>query len=84
MSSIPSHSDIKEKQPGKTWTVLKEDNGAFNITLPLGFGKMSNPVVQSILLSKTLISIHFVNAQWESARPNLDLPKIEARSEVSA
>ena len=24
------------------------------------------------------------NAQWESARPNLDLPKIEARSEVSA
>ena len=23
-------------------------------------------------------------AQWESARPNLDLPKIEARSEVSA
>ena len=22
------------------------------------------------------------NAQWESARPNLDLPKIEARSEV--
>ena len=27
-------------------------------------------------------SIH--TAQWESARPNLDLPKIEARSEVSA
>ena len=25
-----------------------------------------------------------INAQWESARPNLDLPKIEARSEVSA
>ena len=24
------------------------------------------------------------NAQWESAQPNLDLPKIEARSEVSA
>ena len=24
------------------------------------------------------------NAQWESARPNLDLPKIEARTEVSA
>ena len=24
------------------------------------------------------------SAQWESARPNLDLPKIEARSEVSA
>ena len=24
------------------------------------------------------------NAQWESARPNLDLPKIEARSDVSA
>ena len=24
------------------------------------------------------------NAQWESTRPNLDLPKIEARSEVSA
>ena len=23
-------------------------------------------------------------AQWESARPNLDLPKIEARTEVSA
>ena len=23
-------------------------------------------------------------AQWESARPNLDLPKIEPRSEVSA
>ena len=23
-------------------------------------------------------------AQWESARPNLDLPKMEARSEVSA
>jgi len=23
-------------------------------------------------------------AQWESERPNLDLPKIEARSEVSA
>ena len=23
-------------------------------------------------------------AQWESARPNLDLPKIEARSEVSS
>ena len=23
------------------------------------------------------------NAQWESARPNLDLPKIEAISEVS-
>ena len=47
MSSIPSHSDIKEKQPGKTWTVLNEDDGAFNITLPLGFGKMSKPVVQS-------------------------------------
>ena len=27
-------------------------------------------------------SVH--NAQWESARPNLDLPKIEARSEASA
>ena len=24
--------------PGKTWTVLEED-GAFNVTLPLGFGK---------------------------------------------
>ena len=27
---------------------------------------------------------YHTNAQWESARPNLDLPKIEARSEVSA
>ena len=41
MSSSTSHSDIKEKQPGKTWTVLNEDDGAFNITLPLGFGRLS-------------------------------------------
>ena len=27
---------------------------------------------------------HLHTAQWESARPNLDLSKIEARSEVSA
>ena len=29
-------------------------------------------------------NVHMHTAQWESARPNLDLPKIEARSEVSA
>ena len=27
---------------------------------------------------------HVHNAQWEFARPNLDLSNIEARSEVSA
>ena len=31
------------------------------------------------------LNINIVDsAQWESARPNLDLPKIEARTEVSA
>ena len=37
---------------------------------------MSGALWQLIILSS--------NAQWESARPNLDLPKIEARGEVSA
>ena len=33
---------------------------------------------------KINVDLTMTNAQWESARPNLDLPKIEARSEVSA
>ena len=36
------------------------------------------------ILVKERTSYSEDNAQWESARPNLDLPKIEARSEVSA
>ena len=31
-----------------------------------------------------LVFFLYNSAQWESARPNLDFPKIEARSEVSA
>ena len=26
-------------QPGKSWVVVNDDDGTFNITLPLGFGK---------------------------------------------
>ena len=38
-----------------------------------------------ITLSEDVVSDASVRtAQWESARPNLDLPKIESRSEVSA
>ena len=34
-----SNEQPTEKElPGKTWTVI-EENGAFNVTLPLGFGK---------------------------------------------
>ena len=36
------------------------------------------------LINQNNQSRHSYIAQWESARPNLDLPKIEARSEVSA
>ena len=36
-------------------------------------GTLSNMSTQQVL-----------NAQWESARPNLDQPNIDARSEVSA
>ena len=25
--------------PGKTWTVIEDDDGGYNVTLPLGFGK---------------------------------------------
>ena len=28
--------------------------------------------------------VYVYSAQWESAQPNLDLPNIEARSEMSA
>ena len=36
-------------------------------------------------LTELIFFYFIVNiAQWESARPNLDLPKIEARTEVSA
>ena len=38
----------------------------------------------TVYLVKEKTSYSEDNAQWESARPNLDLPKIEARSEVSA
>ena len=33
-----NNAETTTKLPGKTWTVLEED-GAFNVTLPLGFGK---------------------------------------------
>ena len=26
-------------QPGKSWVVVEDNDGSFNITLPLGFGK---------------------------------------------
>ena len=32
------NAETTSKLPGETWTVLEED-GAFNVTLPLGFGK---------------------------------------------
>ena len=36
------------------------------------------------ILDDQVFQISYHIAQWESARPNLDLPKIEARSKVSA
>ena len=34
----PKEQETTKELPGKTWTVI-EENGAFNVTLPLGFGK---------------------------------------------
>ena len=28
-----------QHKPGHTWVVLTEEDGAFNVTLPLGFGR---------------------------------------------
>jgi len=34
--------------PGKTWTVLEDDDGGYNVTLPLGFGFISLLVLTAI------------------------------------
>ena len=30
--------------PGKTWVVLADEEGGYNVTLPLGFGKIRNTI----------------------------------------
>ena len=37
VSSLMTSS--QEPLPGKTWVVLADEEGGYNVTLPLGFGK---------------------------------------------
>ena len=57
---------------------------ALHISKPSDTGMMKFNITISTALLETSHSNFSVTAQWESARPNLDLPKIEAGSEVSA
>ena len=34
----------EEPLPGKTWVVLADEEGGYNVTLPLGFGKIRNSI----------------------------------------
>ena len=34
----------EEPLPGKTWVVLADEEGGYNVTLPLGFGKIRNTI----------------------------------------
>ena len=31
--------------PGKTWTVLADQDDGYNVTLPLGFGEAQYPII---------------------------------------
>ena len=39
MRTTTPSTDSNPHQPGKSWVVVNDDDGTFNITLPLGFGK---------------------------------------------
>ena len=39
MRTTTPTEDSNPHQPGKSWVVVNDDDGSFNITLPLGFGK---------------------------------------------
>ena len=43
-------STSQAEQPGKTWVVCEDEDGAFNITIVLGFGKL-NPINHRITKS---------------------------------
>ena len=40
-----------QHKPGHTWVVLAEEDGAFNVTLPLGFGRSQPNIWQPKCIS---------------------------------
>ena len=40
--SLTTTTRTEEPLPGKTWVVVADEDGGYNVTLPLGFGKISN------------------------------------------
>ena len=48
-----------QHKPGHTWVVLAEEDGAFNVTLPLGFGRSqlqsNKPRIASYVYWKSIL-----------------------------
>ena len=41
--------NVVSELPGKTWTVLSDEEGGYNVTLPLGFGNVFSITTAQIL-----------------------------------
>ena len=76
--------------------MVDKDDGQVVLSLETNVKRRKKSLI-SVLNRRLVRSLHEVEvcseeyegnndyiAMWESARPNLDLPKIEARTEVSA
>ena len=42
--SLTTTSSTEEPLPGKTWVVVADEDGGYNVTLPLGFGKVRHSI----------------------------------------
>ena len=78
-ASINGQNEILTIDSGSEGNCIKYDT-CQKLSLPVYPLDQDDRSVPTQADGKSALNI----AQWESARPNLDLPKIEARSEVSA
>ena len=43
-TTITTIATSEEPLPGKTWVVVADEDGGYNVTLPLGFGKVRHSI----------------------------------------